>query len=204
MDEKKLWDGFCRQRRNLMLISIALLLIHAADLKFTTINIFGNKATFQNQTIIHTALWIAWAYWLLRYHQYSRDIGDKGYEKTFKIRLNKKAEKAAQKKVKKSNEWHRIKEASLEKKGGPPIAKDYITTNTKTFFKYQGHVKISTLKPSGHAYDEYRINITLNYRDISIPLILAVCHVLLNTTLVTEYILPYFIAFMPFFYILIW
>lgn len=71
MDE----DGFVRQRRNLIVISIVLFFVQGTGLTLTEINILGNKADLTDPFLLESVLWVAWAYLLLRYWQAFKEHG---------------------------------------------------------------------------------------------------------------------------------
>lgn len=80
-------DGFVRQRRNLMMVSAALLLVESAGVKFSELNLLGNKFLIENPGVINIGLWIAFLYWLYRYYVYFHDIGEKGFVSKYRSRM---------------------------------------------------------------------------------------------------------------------
>lgn len=65
MDE----DGFIRQRRNLIVVSIILIFADALQFKFSELNLLGNKVVIDHAVSVSPFLWVAWAYLLLRFWQ---------------------------------------------------------------------------------------------------------------------------------------
>ena len=65
-------EGFVRQRRNLMVVSLVLLFSEATELKFEKINVFGTELLVNQPYAVNAALWFAAIYWLWRFYQYSR------------------------------------------------------------------------------------------------------------------------------------
>ena len=78
MDEK-VYPGFLRQRRNLILITVAVAFIEAAGLTATgEINIFGSVFEMERPWFFGVFVWAALIYMLVRYLQYFHDLRDKG------------------------------------------------------------------------------------------------------------------------------
>ncbi|MGE0111660.1 hypothetical protein [Aquabacterium sp.] len=73
-----------RQRRNLILISLALLLSNAASLSIEKISIFGTEISVGNAPNFQACAWVVWFYFLIRYYQYLRQEGDLQIIKTAK------------------------------------------------------------------------------------------------------------------------
>lgn len=78
---------FIRQRRNLMGISIIVLFVTYSGLQFNKLNILGNEFTISNPRIINYSLWIAFAYWLMRYFQYMHELGGTRIYMTYEQKL---------------------------------------------------------------------------------------------------------------------
>lgn len=71
-DEKR--SMFNRQRRNLMGMSIIVLFVTYSGLEFKKLNILGNELDVKNPQIVYYALWIAFAYWFIRYFQFLQEL----------------------------------------------------------------------------------------------------------------------------------
>lgn len=82
-------DGFVRQRRNLIIMSLVVLFSELAGLKIEKISIFGNEATIGKPELVTITLWIFLFYWLIRYYQYFHEIGDKGFLGSFLLQRRK-------------------------------------------------------------------------------------------------------------------
>lgn len=65
---------FSRQRRDLFVVSGLLLLAQIAEVKVEKLGFLGVEIHFENASVFFTALWLLWAYWLLRYYQAFRDM----------------------------------------------------------------------------------------------------------------------------------
>lgn len=78
MEQGNLWSGFVRQRRNLIIGSLALFFIQISGLDFKQLNILGTTADIKNPVAIELFIWVAVIYWLFRFHQYKNELGDVG------------------------------------------------------------------------------------------------------------------------------
>lgn len=64
-------EGFIRQRRNLMVVSLVLLFSEVSGLTIEKLSVFGNELLIDKPMAINAALWVAGVYWLWRFYQYS-------------------------------------------------------------------------------------------------------------------------------------
>jgi len=69
-------EGFIRQRRNLIITSVALIVANYTDLSLKQLNILGNVATMNQPLPITPLLLTLVGYFLLRYYVYFRDLQD--------------------------------------------------------------------------------------------------------------------------------
>jgi len=68
-------EGLLRQRRNLMVVSIALFFIFVGGISIDhEITILGAKLRIANPLVLYVTLWIMYIYFFLRYIQYYFDI----------------------------------------------------------------------------------------------------------------------------------
>ena len=86
---------FIRQRRNLIVISLILLGVEAFGLEIKRINALGNEILIQNPGMVNVALWLAWAYWFIRYYQYFHDLQDRGFKTAYAAKMSELMIKAA-------------------------------------------------------------------------------------------------------------
>src|SRR5690606_16866944 len=59
-----------KHRRNLILISVALIVFDFADVKIAKVGILGTDLIVGNPNVLIAVAWISWFYFLLRYFQY--------------------------------------------------------------------------------------------------------------------------------------
>lgn len=71
MGEEEPNSGFVRQRRNLMIASLALLFSEVTELRIQKLSAFGNELLIGEPYAVTLALWVATTYWLFRFYQYS-------------------------------------------------------------------------------------------------------------------------------------
>lgn len=81
-------EGFVRQRRALVATSVALSAFVGLGARLDNIEFLGNTLTLAAPLSVATPLWIAWGYFLIRYYQYFRDLGDTGFREARTIREN--------------------------------------------------------------------------------------------------------------------
>ena len=65
-------EGLRRQRRNVLLLSGVLWFMKYGGLTVTKARLLGIELELQEPSAIYVALWVAWAYFLVRYYQYFR------------------------------------------------------------------------------------------------------------------------------------
>lgn len=87
MNQEDIRASFIRQRRNLLAICVVNLFVSLAGINLSEINILGNRFTIQNPHIVPISLWIAFGYWLLRYLQLLHDSGNLGIRDLFATML---------------------------------------------------------------------------------------------------------------------
>lgn len=68
-------EGLLRQRRNLIITSILLLVMKYGGVTFTKFSFVGFDIQFKNPNVLILSIWIAFAYFLYRYYQYFSDEG---------------------------------------------------------------------------------------------------------------------------------
>lgn len=74
----QLFEGFVRQRRSLIVVSLALLAFQEIGATLHELNLLGNKVELTAPLPVALPLWVAWFYFVVRYYQYFRDVGDVG------------------------------------------------------------------------------------------------------------------------------
>lgn len=95
-------DQFIRQRRNLIVTALLLFLAEFYGLRYSEMNVFGNKFTLENPLGVPNILLILLMYFVIRYYQYLGSLGDLGLGKEYLDIRNRLAKKTAIKKFKKN------------------------------------------------------------------------------------------------------
>jgi len=195
-------NGFIRQRRNLIVISLCLLVYDSFGLDLEKVNIFGNELNVQNHDLLPTALWIIYAYFFIRYYQYFNDLYDRGIITKYRIQVNKLLINWAYAKGKKDYIIeNNINDTSKYKFGVPESHFSEIET-WKITIEGKASAIISTKINNGLATNNDLITFrhVANWAVIIRFKIQSIFHVCFRTHLVSEYYLPFIIAITP----LIW
>jgi len=80
-------EGFVRQRRNLMIMSVLIIIQETAGLKYEVLSVLGNEVTVEHSVFIVILTYIMFVYWWIRYFQYMGDLRDSTYSKIFATRF---------------------------------------------------------------------------------------------------------------------
>jgi len=201
MADDRIWTGFIRQRRNLMVASGILAFALVADLSIKQLNIFGNIVEIGKPVAIRTALWVLWGYWLLRYYVYFRDLGDKSFRNKQRFRMRTLMEHFAAKRL------------MTDPFFSAELHKQLQQVNAKTWevreVYYAGPLLPGRLAISVNinaiTEPEKASWVDLPWKPIleivGVPLFIlnvrAWLYVLANTSLFSEYLLPYLVAAVP-------
>lgn len=87
MTEDLIHEGFVRQRRNLITISLVLFFVQFGEVTIQEIKAVETTLLINHPNAVTWALWVAFFYWLYRYYVYFHDVGDKGFRDTQRTRL---------------------------------------------------------------------------------------------------------------------
>jgi len=80
MDDIK--QGFIRQRRNMLVVTVAIFLSYWWGIEFKTLNFLGNEIDLKQGNNVYSFLWILLLYWSWRYRNYMRELGPLGIVET--------------------------------------------------------------------------------------------------------------------------
>ncbi len=192
-------EQFRRQRRNLIIISSAIFLLHYLDLKFEQINILGNTAKINNQAGIEGLLWLMFIYWLIRYTQYLLTI-EVRFSNEFKTRLIFLLKKRYTLPANINNPPTHIVKMMLS--GEPPHslkeAANQITSRVPRveieIKRLKIRVKLRYLLTPAVVDDKHNKETETSYMESLVLYFRSALYLTLNTTLFSEYILPYVLA----------
>lgn len=199
MQNDKIRENFTRQRRNLLLISLVVLFAEMSEIEIHKISILGNEVLFKNPESILIILWVALIYWLVRYYQYFRDIGEKGFGTSFYVRLSAFAKKIAFKEVRKKYK----KNNSFSAPGSDAVfeifPREYRIYET-SLRRIRGDVEFVVSSNKGRSGTIGKDSVIVEFPKLIMPIALSVFHVIFHTRLVSEYILPFCVSFSPIIY----
>lgn len=192
--------GFNRQRRSLLAVSLVLLGIQGLNPQLGSLAIFGSTITLEAPLNIATPLWIAWIYFLVRYYQYLRDLGDKGIHSTYRDRLINLANAVA-----KHSAYRHLPldtEGLSSRRTIRIDAKDInIVVSQPPPWEYEitGAAHIDERPPGtkGRMQMLEKQRFRLPPSSLIVPRVRAVWWVIAHTRLMTEYALPLIVAALP-------
>ena len=88
-----------RQRRNLILVSLWLLVFEFAQVKIGTVSVLGTELFVGSPRTLIVLSWLLWAYFFLRYYQYWRAENKRDIRDAFEYRMDSYANAFAAPKV---------------------------------------------------------------------------------------------------------
>lgn len=196
-------EGFVRQRRNLMIVSLVLLFSEATELRVEKISAFGTELLVGQPQAVTMALWVAAVYWLVRFYQYSGAVFPNAIENIIQNQVNyKTCQKVAIKRL-------IIEEPSLLEpinniKTKPTI--DYSSLSILASNRKYLKVKLELKKTASDEHSSAtqglgdRI-IQIDGADLFWLRFRALINLTLHTTLFTELVLPYIVFSLPVLYV---
>lgn len=191
-------DGFVRQRRNLMMMSVALFLVETAGVKFSELNLLGSKLFIENPDVINKGLWIAFIYWVYRYYVYFHDIGPKGFMDQYSARMLNYVYAIALKQLKRDS----VKMEPLVKEGRTKLRLGHDHTYyRRSLWSYE--IKLAVIASLAKRDDDNPKSLDFDHYVVRAPISLAIAHtrawmyVLTRTHLFSEYLLPFVVALLP-------
>lgn len=194
-DVNQVHVGFIRQRRSLIVVSLLLFFYYYADAKIgPSLNVLGVPITLQNPEHVTAVFWIAWVYFLVRYYQYLRDLGDKGFRRAYHESLERYIHRFAVHRMERQfgSENPEFSEIRFE----PKSIRTVLATSGTWELEISGDYAYRTPTGGGHQM----VGPGLDH--IGVPILRrtrarALLHVLASTRLVTEYALPFAVAAAP-------
>ncbi len=196
-------EGFVRQRRNLMIVSLILLFSEATDLRVEKISAFGTELLVGQPQAVTMALWVAALYWLVRYYQYSRAEYHGALEQFIQSRVSQRTcPPVALKRL--LREEPSLLEKFHDIKALPSI--DYKSFSIKDIKHNYLVVTFELTKTAtdGQATVTQGIGertVRLDGADLFWLRFQSWIHLILHTTLFTELVLPYIVFALPVLYV---
>lgn len=203
MTDNKQNEGFVRQRRNLMIVSLVLLFSEVTDLTVKKINVFGTELLIERPQAVTFVLWIAAIYWLIRYFQYSRVEYKGALENTVRHYVQKSdvSWPTAQKRLLKNEPDLLAPFQGIETVPRLECRQFSIKAYHPSHFDVQVHLT----KTSGDALNS--VATTIGDREVRVDgfdliwlRVRAWIHLIIFTTLFTELVMPYFVFATPVLY----
>lgn len=202
-------DAFLRQRRNLMIVSLVLLFVEAAELTINELNLLGNPLILKNPATITYALWVGFGYWLWRYYVYFYDLGDKGFLRTYHERMLYLVPRIALRKLKhdKTIMEGLIKEGKIKEGktklvlvGSPHSATFY----HRSPLRYRLNLALQAYSRTDKDAPATTFTLEKFLVDAPGPMLVANVrawvHVILSRHMFSEYVLPFAVAGLPVLY----
>jgi len=173
-------QGLARQRRNLILISILIIIFAEGGVVIEDFSLAGLKLKFKDFRIVYISLWIMFTYFFIRYYQYFKEEPDLGVEKAFWRKLNERC-------------WEKIKSNSIkacpncEEFGGQF---SFSATKSSSFIRRRVRVVTSRSTYGEDNNEEIEISVIPFIPDI----IASLFHVLANRKGFSDYFFPFIIS----------
>lgn len=192
-------EGFRRQRRNLLIVSLVLLFSETAELTISELNLFGNVVHLANPATITYALWVAYLYWLWRYYTYFHDLSNRNILATYRYRLYELIKQIGFRKLCRDS----VVTKRLNQTDVITIDRNTTIANTmlipRSLTRFEIRVKLYGTKASGYSGEIDNIDFFYIKAPMSIIAahVVAWGHVFFRTSLVSEYLLPFCIALLP-------
>lgn len=181
---------FIRQRRNLMAISLVLLVADVPNEFHTSIGEWKVHPPFT----VNMVLWIVWGYWLWRYYTSFHEIEDKDFVRRHNIRMQQIITKIALKRLTHDPVLKQQLDATLQQMKA--VGWKYSTTygNPKANTETLG--LMADLGPENNRWTEmpWRPEVTVEGLSRTIANYRAWVYVLFRTSLFSEYVVPFLLA----------
>ncbi len=184
-------EGFIRQRRSLIVVSLGLLWYLSAGIRLSTITLLGNSFSIERPALVPAAMWLAWAYFLLRYYQHLRDLDDKDWSSEVATRVNRAIRRYAERRILASlvRQYGAVEDLTVA-----PISTS--ETEGKILLKADGSFAVTV---EGKRTTEAFVGWTHTVRRSAfrLPTAWAWIHTSMHTRNFTEYALPFLVALGP-------
>lgn len=193
-DSDHVREGFTRQRRNLVIMSLVVLCFELLGVQFHTLNLLGNKIIIHNQHLVHLALWILLYYYLWRYFTYFNDLGDKGIINSFYSWRNPFIQPIIMERAKSSQKILSILEINQ---------RDELSTTTFQAMQNgpmsaKGFVQCTFVNKETRQINRFeKVEFNETGLIFIIPTFRSLFHLIFRTSLFNEYLLPFVIFTLP-------
>lgn len=200
LESSEIREGFIRQRRNLIVISLLLLFSQfSGGLLLKELNVFGNKTTLTNPIELETLLWFGFYYLLLRYYQYFHYSGPLGFQDAFFNKRSQFYQKIVTEKLPSYKAWVEEQLKSRDDEGNSP-AKEFELQSSGSIRNFLWDVEIvikARLLYEDNRYSLPERGFNINAGKLIIPSIRSFFYVIVKTPIVTHFIFPFVMASIP-------
>lgn len=187
-------EYFVKQRRNIILISLVILLSEYLGFKIEKINILGNQIDVENPQNFCQLLWVVWVYFLWRFYSYLNSLGDLGFAYSFRNTMSLLLHEAAKEKAQNDPSKFLISTSGHNCKVGSHLF------GIKYLDKFSAKVGIEILGEPPYVSIRENIGVPLGFNVLFIAYCKFFFGIIFKSHLSSEYILPFFIASSPVFY----
>lgn len=98
-EKAELRAAFNRQRRSLIAISMALVLVYGGGLELRTIQVLGAQFGIKRPVVLTLGLWASWLYFLVRYYQHHKELSETSFATLWRSRYREALDQVAMSKV---------------------------------------------------------------------------------------------------------
>ena len=187
-------EDFVRQRRNVIAISVVLMIAELVGIRFERISLLGNSFELVNPNGAMIALWVIYFYFLVRYYQYFRMDQNGQLRASYLGYLTPSLDAYVR---------HRIKNDA----GGFAEVDDWeiasVKASTIRVGNWQRSLRGATARvdyfylDSADAKQRRKFDISVSWWCTTRIRAASIARMTINTPLVTEYILPFVLAAGP-------
>lgn len=190
---------FVRQRRNLILISVALFFSQFHQVELSKLSLFGNELNLKNPLNPEIYLWAAFFYLLWRYYTYFRETGKIGFFDKHLVKFANLVETLAEKELRRDKTLVKIMNDSLIKTGTDKwqvLSSKPLEPVTRT--RWYLEVKTRGVSTDGKdAHNLTPVGVEVKGFSVLLAWVHAWLFVLFSTTLFSQYAVPFIIAAFP-------
>jgi len=191
--ENEMPEGVLRQRRNFLLFSLIVSAYIFLDIKITDISIFGIKLVVSNAENIFWVLVFFWLYFFWRFYQYTKKVPTLGVSNTFNgyFYRNQKPyiDSTVSKNYPKASSHHEV---------------GFYNLKSKSLFSYEYNGDLSfAVEGKANHYKSEKVTIIFSKFRFVLPWFRACFSLIFKESCFSDYVLPYLLGIIIFFYILI-
>lgn len=178
-----------KDRRNLLFLSVVIIINYYVGITIDSINILGNTAKIDNPQALEIIVFLIWGYFLFRYYQHILSTDDLSIKEEFISRLNK----YSRPKIIKEMQSHDI-----------DISDDVRFQSFSDLEKESGLKYAYTLyEQDGYGDFVPKEKQILRFRIFIVPILISVITFILNSKCFSEYFIPIITASVSLIFILL-